>query len=598
MKISKKVKTGNSKVKKNSKPSNTKMSINFRIADMKISKYLKLIGVLFLLIIFMTAGSIIFLNYSFQSETTAVSRQAEFKQLGIDLANATDYLTNEARAYVQFGDQVHYDNYMKEVNETKTRDKVVKRLKELNAPDEELGLIEQAKANSDGIVTTENQAMADAKAGNFDKGRKAMFDSNYEANKANIDANIKDFQTKMNARAAKETDRATRNLYISIYVTIALIVVLTLLILSTYTVLTKKISNLGKISDRLAELSNNEGDLTSRLELNSNDEIGLIAKSFNKMLANLQQLIIEINATTQQVAASSEQVSGTMMDVAEKIKYVNEATAQIANGSGDLSATTEEVNASTQEIESTTNELARKALGASESSNEIKERANAIKGKGIESMEEANTLIDEKQVKIMKAIEEGKIVGEIKAMAEAIGAIAEQTNLLSLNAAIEAARAGEQGRGFAVVADEVKKLAEQSAGTVSNIQSVLGKVQNAFDNLSKNTIDVLGFIDNKVKPDYKLLVETGVQYEKDALLISTISEDIANSTNLMLSSIEEVGKAIETVSATAEETASSSEEIKTHIGDTASSVEEAVHEISEQAELARKLNGLVRKFKV
>lgn len=565
---------------------------------MKISKFLNLVGGLFIFIIFLTAASIIFLNYSFQSEKTAVSKQAEFKQLGIDLENSTNYLTNEARAYVQFGDQVHYDNYMKEINETKTRDKVVKRLKELNAPEEELALIEQAKANSDGMVTTENQAMGDAKAGNFDKARKSMFDSNYDANKANIDANIKDFQNKMNTRAEKETKRATLNLYISIYVTIALIAVLTLLIIYTFVVLTKKISNLGKISDRLAELSNNEGDLTSRLELNSKDEIGQIAKSFNRMLESLQILISEINTTTEQVAAHSEQASGTMTDVSEKIRYISEATVQIASGSEDLSATTEEVNASTQEIESTTNELSRKAAGARESSKEIKQRANVIKSKGVASMEEANTLYDEKQGHILRAIDEGKIVGEIQAMAKAIGDIAEQTNLLALNAAIEAARAGEQGRGFAVVADEVRKLAEQSSETVSNIQGVLGKVQNAFDNLSKNTLDVLGFIDNKVKPDYQLLVETGEQYEKDAVEINDIMVEVANSSNLMLSSIEEVGRAIQNVSATAEEAAASSEEIQASISETVSFVEGAVLQINEQAEMAHKLNNLVRKFKV
>ena len=74
-----------------------------------------------------------------------MQREAEFKQLGIELATASDYLTNEARRYVQFGDKAPYDNYWKEVNETKTRDHVVARLTELKAPQKELDLIEKAK---------------------------------------------------------------------------------------------------------------------------------------------------------------------------------------------------------------------------------------------------------------------------------------------------------------------------------------------------------------------------------------------------------------------------------------------------------------------
>ena len=101
---------------------------------MNISKFLKLMTTIFIVLILLTASSVYHLNISFMKERTAVSRQAEFKQLGIDLADASDYLTNEARRYVQFGEKTYYDNYWKEVNETKTRDKVVSRLKELNAP--------------------------------------------------------------------------------------------------------------------------------------------------------------------------------------------------------------------------------------------------------------------------------------------------------------------------------------------------------------------------------------------------------------------------------------------------------------------------------
>ena len=84
-----------------------------------------------------------------------------------------------------------------------------------------------------------------------------------------------------------------------------------------------------------------------------------------------------------------------------------------------------------------------------------------------------------------KAIEDGKVVDSIKVMADTIASIAEQTNLLALNAAIEAARAGEQGKGFAVVAEEVRKLAEQSAEAVINIQDTISKSSKAF----KSSID-------------------------------------------------------------------------------------------------------------
>src|SRR4051812_14884094 len=89
-----------------------------------------------------------------QAVASAYARQAEFKQLGADLARGSDYLTDEVRKYAQFGDRTHYDNYWREVQVTRTRDRVVERLRALHAPEEELQLLEQAQQNSDTLIAT------------------------------------------------------------------------------------------------------------------------------------------------------------------------------------------------------------------------------------------------------------------------------------------------------------------------------------------------------------------------------------------------------------------------------------------------------------
>ena len=121
--------------------------------------------------------------------------------------------------------------------------------------------------------------------------------------------------------------------------------------------------------------------------------------------------------------------------------------------------------------------LSNKALEGSNIASNSKERAIEVKNNGIISIEETRKLYNEKKKKGLRAIEDGKIVENIKVMADTISSISEQTNMLALNAAIEAARAGEQGKGFAVVAEEVRKLAEQSSLAVPNIQDTIVKVQ-------------------------------------------------------------------------------------------------------------------------
>ena len=156
----------------------------------------------------LTGVCMVLLNESENAESLAKKRQAEFKQLGIDLADASDYLTNEVRYYVQFGERVHYDNYWREVRETRTRDRVVQRLTELGARRAEIELIELAKRNSDALIAIEEAAMAAVGEGEYDTARHLVFDQKYVEHKKSIMRPISSFQKVMNSRAAREAEAA------------------------------------------------------------------------------------------------------------------------------------------------------------------------------------------------------------------------------------------------------------------------------------------------------------------------------------------------------------------------------------------------------
>lgn len=357
--------------------------------------------------------------------------------------------------------------------------------------------------------------------------------------------------------------------------------------------LTKRLGNIVRFAEALGN-----DDLTQQLTIYGSDEIEQLGVSINKATQNMEELVKAIGDSCQTMNAQSEELSATTEELLATMQTIEQSTQQIVQGSEELSASTEEVGASSSEILEFTKQLATKANEGQHNASEIKDRASDVKSRGSKAVYDAASLYNDKEAKVKKALDDAKVVEEIKVMAETIGSISEQTNLLSLNASIEAARAGEAGRGFSVVADEVRELAEQSQLAVGNINNVISVVQKAFDNLILNTQELLEFIENKVRPDYEAYAQTGTQYEEDASFVNQMSEELASATQSMSRVITQISQAIQNVTVTAEESTSSSEEISKSITQTTMAIEQVSQAAQAQVQLAGKLSELVGKFKV
>ncbi|MFL0268718.1 methyl-accepting chemotaxis protein [Candidatus Clostridium radicumherbarum] len=341
-----------------------------------------------------------------------------------------------------------------------------------------------------------------------------------------------------------------------------------------------------------------KGDLTLNLEVKTNDELGKLIKALNTAKENVKLMIQNIIEQSQEVTASSEELSATMEEMTTNFQNIDQSTSIIVQNIQEVNAITEELSATMDEVNSGITQLATNSMESSEESIQIKERASVIKQKGFESKNIADDLYEEKQRNIINAIEKGKVVSEINIIANSIASIAEQTNLLALNAAIEAARAGEQGKGFAVVADEVRKLAEQSSEYVGKIQNVVSNVQEAVDNLSVNAKDVLDYIDSRVRKDYDLLIDTGNNYEKDAVYVNELSQNIASMTEELNASTEEISSVVQTIAGNMQNNTESSEAILASMNETNKAIEQVANTAQSQAEIADKLSRLALSFKI
>ncbi|GAA0733989.1 methyl-accepting chemotaxis protein [Clostridium oceanicum] len=429
------------------------------------------------------------------------------------------------------------------------------------------------------------------------KEAEALYQSGVSQNKEKMLKSLEKLRD-ININSAKDFNehnseiyKGSKNMIISI-----IIICLVLTVLSS-TIITKDIlKGLDKIKDLASRLS--LYDFSEAITVTGKDEMSETAIALNTAQDNVKELIKVVMNDLENMSASSEELSATMEELTAKFEVIDESTTHINKGVQETSASSEEITASMEEINSSVGELSQKSIDGSNNANDSKKNAIRVQGIAKDAIEDTQRVYKNTEKKILESIEAGKVVEEIKVMADAIGGIAEQTNLLALNAAIEAARAGEHGKGFAVVAEEVRTLAEQSAKTVSTIQLTIDKVQSAFKNLSDDSNEVLDFVNVKVNDMADKYLRTGKRYYNDSEYVSNMSEDLASMTEEIEATVNQVNGAIQNMASIAQNSAEYTSDILGNVDDATSAMEEVSATAQSQAEFAEKLNGLVSKFKI
>lgn len=339
-------------------------------------------------------------------------------------------------------------------------------------------------------------------------------------------------------------------------------------------------------------------DFSTPITITRKDEFGQTGIALNKAQKNVNILVKEIMENSQDISASSEELSATAEELSLRARSIDDAISNISDGMQESSAAAEEISASVEEVDSSVNELSGKAMEGSSSSSKSKEKATEVKNSGKKAIEETRNLYAEKENKMLEVIEDGKVVDNIKVMADTIGSIAEQTNLLALNAAIEAARAGEQGKGFAVVAEEVRTLAEQSSQAVTSIQETINRVRDAFKNSIDTGNDILSFINTEVHRQFNAYMQTGDQYYNDSNFVSMMSEEIAAMSEEITATVGQVSEVVQDMAQTTQKSSEEVATIKESMDETTKSIEQVALTAHSQAELAQRLNEMVQKFKI
>jgi len=311
-----------------------------------------------------------------------------------------------------------------------------------------------------------------------------------------------------------------------------------------------------------------QSDLTTRIKVISQDELGSVASHANEMLETFAAVIDEINKSSIQLASAVEETSATVSEQTQSLDKQQSETTQLAAAINEMSCTAQEIANSTQNSADAANDAETKTCEATQT---VTTAVTAISTLANEVTEVGN---------IIKALNENS--ASVASVLDVIKNVAEQTNLLALNAAIEAARAGEQGRGFAVVADEVRSLAQRTAESAIEIENIITSFQsNASnaDSVVKNSLDQA-----EITVEQAHIIETKLNDVNNSInTIRDMSHQVASATEEQVAVSEEINQNVTRINDLSHHNAAGSAQINT-----------AAHE---QSRLASNLQAMAGQFK-
>jgi methyl-accepting chemotaxis protein len=311
------------------------------------------------------------------------------------------------------------------------------------------------------------------------------------------------------------------------------------------------------------------GDLTHRLDMQREDEIGVLSNALNGMVEELREVITKMTAASDTVSSAATQLSAS--------------SEQMATGTEEVAAQVGTVATAGEEMAATSMEIAQNCSMAAESSKRASDSAMtgaAIVTQTVSLMDQIAQRVKDSATTVESLGSRSDQIGEIIGTIEDI---ADQTNLLALNAAIEAARAGEQGRGFAVVADEVRALAERT----TNATKEIGQMIKAIQSETKGAVDIM---EEGVKD-----VESGTA---EAAKSGQALQDILDQINTVSMQVSQMATAAEQQTATTTEISSNMQQITDVIQDTARGAEESASAAGQLAKMAEELQALAGHFKL
>lgn len=378
--------------------------------------------------------------------------------------------------------------------------------------------------------------------------------------------------------------------WINIVINAVMSIIILMIVAAIFFGILKPLAEGQKLVNKVVEsLANNCLELSDRIEIKRNNEIGEVFVGFNLVLDNLEKVFVKITENSNVLKEATDELGNVSNSAEGRIEDISATMQQLAAGMEEVASSVTAVTGNAAEVNNNVSAIQTEVNGMKTLASEIRTKADSLSEMCETQREKSTTMMNSITGAVEMAITECKKVEQINELTSDILSISQQTNLLALNASIEAARAGEAGKGFAVVADEIRVLADTSRETANNIQVISDNVNKSVYSLAKSSNQLIEYIRSDVLKDYDNWVVAGKEYAEGAECIDNTMDQLSGRTKELQQIIGDISDSFNQISATVEESTAG-------ITNVSENTQELVYDVQGIAGQARKNLDVVADF--